>query len=87
MDKKTLAKKQKHYDKTLKALTELLVEAKMSIVAIPTKDGKVTLRLVEHEDMDKYEKAVEENIKKQIQEQIETISGKGDKIRKPKVHI
>lgn len=81
MKKETLKQKQSRYNKLFKSIMKQLKDNGATFVAMPdpiTKNMRVIM--VEQEEADAYFKFVDEQVKKQIDEQIEVISGKGDKI-------
>ena len=79
----TVKQKQARFNKLFKEIMKMLKENGATFIAMPdplTKNMKVIM--VEQEEADAYFSEVEKQLQKQIQEQIETIEGKGDVVNK-----
>ena len=81
----TIKQKQKRFDKLFKGIMKDLKDNGATFIAMPDpQTGNMRVIMVEQTEADEYFKEVDNQLKKQVKDQIKVIEGKGDVISKKK---
>lgn len=85
MKKESIKAKQKRYNDLFKRIQNDLLANGATFVAIPDPTtGNMRVVMVEQEEATKYFNEVEKQVQKQVEEQMKSFKGKGDKIGRTK---